>query len=144
MKKENSVIDSILVQDFNGHQVDLIQKYNSKFLLILIYHNQCLGCTGRAIPLAYNFQKKHDGIQVIGIHTNPRKVNITEEEIKSIFTIDEIPFPIYIDIGSQVYHQFQSEGTPQWVLVNKNGVVQRSIFGSQENSVTKHSTYSHT
>jgi hypothetical protein len=31
----------------------------------------------------------------------------------SIFTIDELPFPIYIDKHHRVYDNFNSEGTPQ-------------------------------
>ena len=98
MQKENELIESILVHNFNESEVDLIQKYRGKPLLIIIYNNQCLGCTGRAIP----------------------------------FTIDELPFPIYLDCGRSVYDQFDSLGTPQWILITKDGLFSRSIFGSQD------------
>lgn len=131
MTKENTIVDSILVKDFEENQINLLEKYKGKPLLIIIYHNQCLGCTGRAIPMAYKFQKEYKDIQVVGIHTNHSNSQITESDIKSIFTIDELPFPIYLDNGNKVYDQFQSEGTPQWALIKEDGTLFRSIFGSQ-------------
>lgn len=111
MSKENAAVDSILVQDFNGKQIDLLEKYQGKAILAIIYNNQCLG-----------------------IHTSFNNTETTEADIISIFTIDELPFPIYLDYGHAVYDQFHSAGTPQWVLITKEGILSRSIFGSQENA----------
>lgn len=133
MNSQNK-IESINVQDFSENHIDLVQKYNKRPMLIIIYNNQCLGCTGRAIPLAYNFQKEYENLQVIGLHSNFNSNKVTEKDIKSIFTIDELPFPIYIDKDHKVYDQFNSEGTPQWLLINANGELERSIFGSQSGS----------
>jgi len=102
--------------------------------LIIIYNNQCLGCTGRAIPLAYDFKNEFKELQVLGIHSNFTSQKITEADIKSIFTIDKLPFPIYIDEGAKVYKQFESEGTPYWLLINSDGKLCKSIFGSQESA----------
>ncbi|MFD1550934.1 hypothetical protein DNU06_04975 [Putridiphycobacter roseus] len=128
---ENTKVDSILVKNFEGNEVDLLQAYANHNLLIIIYNNQCLGCTGRAIPLAYEFQKQFKNIQVIGIHSSFNAEEVTEKDIKSIFTIKELPFPILLDEGHKVYDKFQSEGTPQWLLIDAKGILVRSIFGSQ-------------
>jgi hypothetical protein len=132
MNKENTTVDSILVQDFSGNQIDLIKEYQGKAILDIIYNNQCLGCTGRAIPLAYQLQKENVGVQVVGIHSNFTLTKVTENDIKSIFTLEELPFPIFLDEGHLVYDQFDSQGTPQWLLITKEGRLFRSIFGSQE------------
>lgn len=132
MINENDIVASILVRDFENNSIDLLEKYPRKPLLIIIYNNQCLGCTGRAIPLAYELQKANEDIQVIGIHSSFNALQVTESDIKSIFTIDELPFPIYLDNDHSVYDQFDSAGTPQWVLITKEGQLSRSIFGSQE------------
>lgn len=134
MALENTKIESLHVRDFGLNQIDLMQKYAGKPLLIIIYNNKCLGCTGRAIPLAYEFQQEFQELQVIGIHTNFGEDQVTEKEIRSIFTIDVLPFPIYLDEGQTVYHQFESEGTPQWVLITKDRLLSKSIFGSQESA----------
>ncbi len=127
------MLDNILVKNFDGRTVNLLEKYTNTPLLLIIYNNQCLGCTGRAIPLAFEYQQQYDKLQVIGIHSNFNANKITEQEIKSIFTIDDLPFPIYIDEQHQVFDQFNSEGTPQWLLITAKGTLYRSIFGSQLN-----------
>lgn len=130
-------IKAINVHDFEGNELDLLQKYKGKPILIIIYNNQCLGCTGRAIPLAYEFQEEYKNLQVIGIHSNFGTIQITEDEILSIFTKKEAPFPIYLDNDHKIYDQFESEGTPQWVLITKERTLFRSIFGSQANAKTR-------
>jgi peroxiredoxin len=128
---ENTKVHSLLVQDFDQKEVDLMRIYGDKPLLLIFYNNSCLGCTGRAIPLAYELQQNFLGVQVVGIHSNFGKEAVTESDIKSIFTIDHLPFPIYIDVDHKMYDFFESEGTPQWILLTQDGHLYRSIFGSQ-------------
>ncbi|KEZ94471.1 TlpA family protein disulfide reductase [Nonlabens ulvanivorans] len=130
----NSSITSIDVKDLDLNQVDLIQQHSGKVQLLLIYNNDCLGCTGRAIPLAYEFQLQYPDIEVAAIHSDFKNREGTKENIKAIFTSGEIPFPIYIDQHHQVYDQFKAEGTPQWLLITATGELYRSIFGSQDNA----------
>lgn len=127
-------VESVLVKDLEGLEVDLMTIYKHQMVLLIIYNNDCLGCTGRAIPLAYDFQQKYPMVQVAGIHSNFINREATKASIKSIFTSGENPFPIYIDEHHKVFDQFESEGTPQWVLISKQGEVFRSIFGSQDNA----------
>lgn len=127
-------IQSIKVKDLEGKAVDLIQKYANENLVIIIYNNDCLGCTGRAIPLAYDFQQKYPAVKVVGIHSDFPNREGSKESIEAIFTSGEIPFPIYIDENHQVYDQFDADGTPQWLLISKKGELYKSIFGSQDNA----------
>lgn len=126
------ITSPILVKNLSSQTVDLMEEYKGKPMLLLFYNNSCLGCTGRAIPLAYEFQQKYTNIQVIGVHSNFGRNITTAEDIMSIFTISELPFPIYIDEDHKMYDYFKSEGTPFWVLITSNKQLYRSIFGSQE------------
>lgn len=86
----NTKIKSIKVKDLNGASIDVITTYSNKIVLLLIYNNDCLGCTGRALPLAYRFQQDYPDIQVVGIHSNfPNRVG-SKASIKRIFTSGEI------------------------------------------------------
>ena len=127
-------IENIAVIDLDGNAVDLMQEHQNQVQLLLIYNNDCLGCTGRAIPLAYEFQLQYPSIQVAAIHSDFKNREGNKENIKSIFTTGQIPFPIYIDQHHKVYDQFQAEGTPQWLLITTNGDLFRSVFGSQDNA----------
>ena len=118
------------VLDLNHKPVDILEKYKCQNLLIIFYNNTCLGCTGRAIPLAYEYQKKYEHLQVLGIHSEFGGGISTKEDIASIFTVSDLPFPIYIDPEHKLYDLMKAEGTPHWVLINKEGNVFRSFFGS--------------
>ena len=93
MKSENTPIQSIIVQDFDYKDLELLEKYKGNPLLIIIYNNQCLGCTGRAIPLAYEFQQEYDILQVIGIIPFSIKNKSQRKILKAFSQKNEIPFP---------------------------------------------------
>lgn len=127
---------------FNVQLKDLDQQshsFSSKSLagkkhLLLFYHTQCLGCTGRAIPLAYQFQKDFPEMNVILIHVNLGSLHPTTEEILSVFVDGKSSLPIFIDENAALYHHFNCEGTPHWVFLDEKVQVQNSIFGSQANA----------
>lgn len=127
-------IESIDVKDLDGLAVDLMKLYQGKVQLLIIYNNDCLGCTGRALPLAYELQQQFPSIQVAAIHADFMNREGTKENINSVFTSGEPPFPIFIDEHHKIYDLFQAEGTPQWLLITANGDLYRSIFGSQDNT----------
>ncbi|GGG44025.1 TlpA family protein disulfide reductase [Bizionia arctica] len=127
-------IDNITVTTLEGEPADLIKEYKNKPLLILFYNNQCLGCTGRAIPLAYQFSKDYPELSVVAIHSTFGNQTISKQEILDIFTLKEIPFPIYMDDHHKWFDFFNCEGTPHWIILNQDARVFKSFYGSQENA----------
>ena len=130
-------IEKIRVKSLDGDPVDLMEIYSGKPLLILFFNIQCLGCVGRAIPLAYDYLQEFKNLNVVAIHTAFGKKVVTKDDIINIFTLKELPFPIYLDIENTNYEKFDCEGTPHWILMDKEGNVTRSIFGSQDGSQTR-------
>lgn len=130
-------IDQFLVNTLDGEQLDLRKEYEGKPLLALFFNIQCLGCVGRAIPLAYDFMGEFEGLNVVAIHTTFGREEVTKEDILNIFTDGELPYPIHFDIGKTNYEKFECEGTPHWLLINKAGEVEKSFFGSQEGAQTR-------
>lgn len=125
---------TFLVQNLQYRTVNLFEEYPNRVLLVLLYNNQCLGCTGRALPFAYQLQQDFPAIQVIGIHVNFSKTNTSPADIAGIFTSGELPFPIFLDEEAKIYHEYRSEGTPHWLIFDQNHHLFRSIFGSQDNA----------
>lgn len=99
--------------------------------LLLFYNTACLGCTGRAVPLAYELTKDFPELNLVVIHTNFGNQRFSKSEILDIFTSKVSPFDIYIDPQAKVYEQYECEGTPHWVLLDQKLNLYRNIFGSQ-------------
>lgn len=106
---------------------------NGKFLL-LFYHTHCLGCTGRAIPLAYKLQQNYPAVNVLLIHVNLSTFKPTSKDILEVFVEGKSPLPIYIDEHADWYNYYGCEGTPHWIILDENRAVYNSIFDSQENA----------
>lgn len=116
------------------HYISLPELVLGSKHLLLFYHTHCLGCTGRAIPLAYELQQNHPAIEVLLIHTNLGAFHPSANDILSVFVDAKSPMPIYIDEDAALYHHFHCEGTPHWIFLNEKGQVENSIFGSQANA----------
>lgn len=130
-------VEEITVKSLNGETVDLMEIYREKPLLLLFFNIQCLGCVGRAIPLAYDYLQEFKNLNVVAIHTTFGKETVIKDDILNIFTSKELPFPIYFDIEKTNYEKFECEGTPHWILIDKKGCIIRSIFGSQDGAQTR-------
>lgn len=105
--------------------------------LVLFYNTNCLGCTGRAIPLAYKLQQEHSFISLTVIHSNFRPTPFSSEEVLSVFTDNKSPFNIYRERNHELYDHFECEGTPHWLMIDGDGEIIRSFFGSQEGAQMK-------
>jgi len=119
------------LETLDGETIELLEEYKGKPLLIIFFNIKCLGCTSRGIPLAYDYMNEFKGLSVIGIHSNFNNKNIGKQDILDIFTTKILPFPIYFDKENKAYDDFHCEGTPHWILINRNGEIYRSVFGSQ-------------
>ena len=133
----NKKINEFLVKTLDGDQLDLMEEYKGKPLLVLFFNIQCLGCVGRAIPLAYDFSQEFKGLNVVAVHSDFGSIEVTKNEIVNIFTDKNLPYPIYFDYGKTNYEKFECEGTPHWLLIDKKGHISKSFFGSQENAQTR-------
>lgn len=108
---------------------DLLKE--GKVNLMLFYNTYCLGCTGRAIPFAYELTQEFPELNLIVIHSNFGNQSFSKSEILDIFTTKISPFAIYVDPKAEAYNFYECEGTPHWVILDQSLAVFRSIFGSQ-------------
>ncbi|MDY8136232.1 TlpA disulfide reductase family protein [Aquimarina sp. 2201CG5-10] len=118
------------------NEVPMKNEFIGKPLLILFFSLGCPGCLGRAIPYANRIvYEKSDLINVLGIHTNFEGVDFTKEQFISAKNEYYIRFPFYKDANyNTTFLDYGAGGTPHWVLVDKNGNVSYSIFGSDPNN----------
>lgn len=120
---------------FENDEVPNVASYRGKPLLIMFFYMGCPGCKGRAIPFANRIVYEDSGVQVIGIHTRFEGRTYSDEELMAAKEEFYIRFPYYRDIPeAKTFNEYKAGGTPHWLLVNKDGVVIQSIFGSDPNN----------
>ncbi len=124
----------LILKTVDGTTVNVLEKFNNKPILAVFYHTSCLGCTGRALPLAYDLSKEFSFVHLVVIHVGFRHLKVTKEEIYQVFTDGQPPFKIYIDEEAINYERYQAEGTPHWLIFDKNKELKYSVFGSQANA----------
>ncbi len=113
-----------------------VEHYHGKPLLILIFSLGCPGCLGRAIPYANRvIYENGDKINVVGIHTNFEGVDFSEDHFAKAKMDLHIRFLMFRDKNfDTTFLHYGAGGTPHWILVDKNGIVDYSIFGSDPNN----------
>lgn len=127
-------LNSILVDE-----IPTIEDFKGKPLLILFYHLDCIACKGRAFPYSNRLIYDNIGVNVIGIHS---RINTkfstkiyTKQEHQEVNDEFAVRFPIFEDFNDNyTFNKYKCGGTPHWILVDKNGVVVYSIFGSDPNN----------
>jgi len=121
------------IETIFGDEIPTIESYQGKPLLILFFSLGCPGCLGRAVPYANRVVYENDEkIKVLGIHTNFEgidfPINRFEEAKEELY----IRFPFFRDKDHDTtFLNYGAGGTPHWILVNKEGKVDYSIFGSE-------------
>ena len=134
MDKINTLNTNLLTLNNENILLDKLLE-NNKINLLLFYHTNCLGCTGRAIPFGYEIWRENkEKVNLVVVHVDFSNKNLEKEEIYEIFHDKKPPFEIYRDKNAAVYEMLACEGTPHWIVLSKDGEVQNSIFGSQENA----------
>ena len=117
-------------------EVPELETFIGKPLLILFFSLGCPGCLGRAIPYANRIVYENGkSINVIGIHTNFEGIDFAKEKFTAAKEEFYFRFPFFKDYNyDTTFLNYGAGGTPHWVLIDKNGLVVYSIFGSAPNN----------
>lgn len=121
---------------FDEPELPLKEKYFGKPLVILFFSLGCPGCIGRAVPFANRLVYEYgDKINVLGIHTFIEGMEYDRPAFEKAKDELYIRFLFFRDYKyNTTYLDFGAGGTPHWIVVNKDGNVEYSIFGSDPNS----------
>lgn len=115
-----------------------IDAYAGKPLLMLFWNIGCAGCTGRAVPAAKRFAKQYPDLQVVGVHTTfEGPFGRDPEDVKKVVDYLNIEYPIVLDEGHVTFDAYEAGGTPHWVIIDADGDVRKSFFGSMAGSMQR-------
>ena len=119
-----------------GEKVPNLNSYQGKPLLMLFFSLGCPGCLGRAIPYANRVVYENgDKMNVIGIHTDFHHIGYVTEQFQKAKEEFYIRFPFYRDHEfDKTFRNYGAGGTPHWILLDKDGIVKYSLFGSDPNN----------
>lgn len=110
-----------------------LSDFAGKPTLLLFFNMGCLGCMSRGVPLAQDLAKAYPDLNVIGIHSNFGRA-YGSDDIRAALDEIGVTYPVLSDVEHRTYDSYGAEGTPHWVLLDAEGQVQKSIFGSQPNA----------
>ncbi len=100
--------------------------------LLFFYNLGCTGCLHRGLPLAQRIHEVYPQLRIMAIHVDLGRHSYPTEAI--LAEAEERGFLLehYRDQGSKTYEAYGAEGTPHWVLIDAEGRLHRSLFGSME------------
>ncbi|MEM6700666.1 MAG: redoxin family protein [Bacteroidota bacterium] len=124
------------IEPIFGDQLLNKEDFLSKPLLLLFFSLGCPGCLGRAIPYANRIvYERGEQMNVLGIHTNFEAIDFSQEQFEKAKEQFFIRFPFYKDQNyDTTFLDYGAGGTPHWILVDAEGKVNYSIFGSDPNN----------
>lgn len=111
-----------------------LRQFEGKPLLLLFFHYTCLGCMGRALPLARYYARHYPELQLISIHPDLGRQPLSDPELLALAQEQQLAFPVYADPGAETYARYEAGGTPHWVLIGPEGQILNSIFGSMDDA----------
>ena len=133
MSIESHIAPEWALESLDGSEVPSLASFRGKYVLILIFSRGCPGCMGRAIPFSLELQKEYPLLQTIAIHTHFEGPEYSDHQIKEVELYFKLPYPLYKDQGKTSYELYLAEGTPHWILLDIEGRVIRSMWGSMAN-----------
>ncbi len=111
--------------------------------LALAFHLECAGCVGRAVPwLKRAAPAVGERAVLLAVHTAYAHRPLEREQVAPRLahyaqSFAALPFPVALDLDGAWATAMGAEGTPHWFVWDEHGALVRSIYGSQENALTR-------
>ncbi len=114
-----------------------LEKLKGKVIAIHAFQMLCPGCVIHGIPQAQRLFDTFNGenVAILGLHSVFEHHEAMEEKSLRAFLHEfRIGFPVGIDEPSshmipKTMNLYQLRGTPTWLLIDRNGILQANIFG---------------
>jgi hypothetical protein len=111
--------------------------------MALLFHLGCAGCVARAVPWLKRLAP-HVGDRAVlfAVHTayghevRPRD-EVAPQVAHYAAAFAALPFPLALDLDGSWARATGAQGTPHWFVWDAQGRLERSVYGSQENALTR-------
>ena len=109
----------------------------------LAFNLECAGCVSRAVPWLKRLAAAvGDRATLLAVHTAygheayPR-AQVVPRLRHYADTFAALPFPVALDLDGAWAAAAGAEGTPHWWVWSADGTLERSVYGSQGNALTR-------
>jgi hypothetical protein len=111
--------------------------------IALLFNLECAGCVGRAVPWFKRLAAAAgDGAVLFAVHSAyghrvlPRE-RVAPQVAHYATAFAALPFPVALDLDGSWAEDAGAQGTPHWFVWDADGRLERSVYGSQENALTR-------
>jgi len=111
--------------------------------IALLFNLECAGCVSRAVPwLKRAAAAAGDSVTVFAVHTAYGHRTLERDAVAPqvehfAANFARLPFPVALDLDGSWAAAMGAEGTPHWLVWSADGSLERSLYGSQENALTR-------
>jgi peroxiredoxin len=129
---------------FNTPQPITLESLRGKVVVLHAFQMLCPACVSHGLPQAIAIRKAfpEEAVAVIGMHTvfEHHKV-MTHAALQAFIHENRLRFPIAVDMPSergsipQTMQEYQLQGTPSLVLIDRQGNIRLHRFGHVEDLV---------
>lgn len=130
----------LIVSKWLNSDVDLsISSMKGKVIAIHAFQMLCPGCVLHGVPQAQKVFETFDPefVAVLGLHTVfEHHEAMQEKSLKAFLHEFRVKFPVGIDSPSKsesipkTMKLYQMQGTPTWIIIDKQGDLQAHAFGA--------------
>ena len=135
----------LFVEKWLNVDKDFAEKsFSGKVVAIHAFQMLCPGCILHGIPQAQRLHEAFNGdqISVVGLHTVfEHHEAMTEVSLKAFLHEFRVKFPVGIDMPSasdripRTMDHYKMQGTPTWLVFDRNGKLVINAFGKVEDIV---------
>lgn len=107
------------------------------------FNLECAGCVSRALPWLKRLAPAvGDRATLFAVHTayahkRWERDAVVPRLVQYATRFADLPFPVALDLDGAWAEAMGAEGTPHWWVWDAAGRVERSLYGSQENALTR-------
>jgi hypothetical protein len=111
--------------------------------IALAFNLECAGCVGRAVPWLKRLAPRvGDRAVLLAVHTAYghrvwSRDQVAPEVVRYAAAYAALPFPLALDLDGGWAQANGAQGTPHWFVWDERGQLERSVYGSQENALTR-------
>jgi hypothetical protein len=107
--------------------------------VLIEFWDFCRANSIRTLPYlkAWHERYEADGLRVIGVHASGFEPSTDPEAVRQAVGRLEIPYPVVIDVGHEIWQLYGNLGWPARYLFNRRGTLDEYHYGEGDYAATE-------